>query len=224
MFGRDNRLGIGHDHGCWIKSSMTAILWGHGVHGLILTTVLALTAATAQAASPADEAAAVAWLKSAAVPFADTSPTASELDALLPHLDGARIIGIGEATHGDHQDQTFKAELIKALVRSGRIDTLALECNRQAGADFDAYVREGRGELTALVRSKSFFRTWHDDEFAGLILWLRAWNVTAAKPIRIIGIDDQDALRDARFALAFIRTRDAALADRLGGGDRTHGT
>ena len=185
--------------------------------------IAALAMAAPALAAPlplsADEQAAVAWLRARAVPFADTSPTAPELAALLPHLDGARIIGIGEATHGDHQDQSFKVALIKALVRSGRIDTLALECNRQAGADFDAYARGGAADLVTLVRSKSFFRTWQDDEFAGLILWLRAWNATTtAPPIRIIGIDNQDAIRDAGVALDFIGKQDAALAAQLRAG------
>ncbi len=181
--------------------------------------VLAAPARAAAPALTADEQAAVAWLRTTAAPFADTAPTTPELAQLLPHLDGARIIGIGEATHGDHQEQSFKAELIKALVRGRRIDTLALECNRQAGADFDAYVHGGDGDLVALVRSKSFFRTWQDDEFAGLILWLRAWNATTtAAPIRIIGIDNQDAIRDASFALDFIARHDAALATQLRAG------
>ena len=148
-----------------------------------------LAPACAAPPTAADEAAAVDWLRTVAVPFADTTPTIAEFDRLLPRLDGARVIGIGEATHGDHQDQAFKAELIKALVRTGRIDTVALECNRAAGAAFDAYVRDGTGELTTLVRSRSFFRIWHDDEFAGLILWLRAWNTTAAMPVTVIGVD-----------------------------------
>ncbi len=174
--------------------------------------------AAAPVPTPVNEKAAIEWLRNNAVTFADTSPTPDEFRPLIDKLGSARIVGIGEATHGDHQDQTFKAELIKALIVAGRIDTVALECSRQAGADFDAYTHSGTGELAALIRSKRFFRTWQDDEMAGLILWLRAWNVTAASPVRIIGIDNQDANRDITVALDFVRERDPALADQLRAG------
>ncbi len=134
----------------------------------------AMTPASAGPALDSREQSAVAWLRSAARPFSETEPAAEELERMLRVFDGARVIGVGEATHGDHQDQAFKAELIKALVRSGRVQVLALECNRSAGELFDAYVREGRGDPVELIRSRAFFRIWKDDEFAGLILWLRA--------------------------------------------------
>jgi erythromycin esterase len=180
---------------------------------------IATTAATAAApALDAQEQAALPWLRVAAQSFAEATPSAADLDRLLPLLDGARIIGVGESTHGDHEDQAFKAELIKALVRSGRIQVLALECNRAAAEGFDAYVRQGQGDPVSVIRSKSFFRIWKDDEFAGLILWLRAWNQTAAVPVRIVGDDMQDSARDAAVALDFVRGEDPALADRLAAG------
>ena len=185
-----------------------------------LAALLAVGLGARGAAQPApavqpDDAAAVAWLRAAAHPFADATPDRADTDALLQALGDARVYGIGEATHGDHQDQSFKVATIKALVVAGRIDTLALECNRLAATGFDAYVHGGPGDLVALIRDPSFFRTWQDDEFAGLILWLRAWNATAAHPVRVIGVDNQDANRDIRVALAFLRARDPRLAAAL---------
>ncbi len=167
-------------------------------------------AQTTPAVEP-DDAAAIAWLRTAAQPFIDSTLDRDAADALLQALGDARVYGIGEATHGDHQDQSFKVSAIKALVMAGRIDTLALECNRLAASGFDAYAQGGTGDLVALIRDRSFFRTWQNDEFAGLILWLRAWNATAAHPVRVIGVDNQDANRDIRVALDFIRARDPGL-------------
>jgi erythromycin esterase len=187
-------------------------------NGRALVVMVLFSLTSASAAAPVDDAAAIAWLRAKAVPFSDTEPSVTELQTLIGRLGEAQIIGIGEATHGDHQDQSFKAQLIKAMIASGRIDTIALECSRQAGADFDAFARTGQGDLTMLIRSKRFFRTWQDDEMAGLILWVRAWNSVAATPVRIIGIDNQDANRDIAAALDFIRAQDSGLADRLAAG------
>lgn len=155
-------------------------------------------------ATAEEEAAAVEWLKDKGVAFDPSAYDASTLAPLAERLGTARIIGIGEATHGSHHDQAFKAELIKALVASGKVTVLLLEANRDAGEQFDRYVRLGEGDPVAVVRAGSFFRIWRNDEFTGLLMWLRAWNQSATTPVRIIGIDCQDAGRDSGVALEFI--------------------
>lgn len=168
-------------------------------------------------ASPAAaDPAAVRFLAGKGHRLAAADPAPADLAPIVARLSGARVIGVGEATHGTHEDQAFKAALIKALVAAGAIDTLALEANRAAGRGFDRYVRLGEGDPVALIRSPSFFRIWKGDEFAGLLIWLRAWNLAHAdRPVRVIGIDNQDAGVDAGAALAFVRRRDPALAARL---------
>lgn len=168
-----------------------------------------------RAATLTEEWAASRWIALHGHPFDPSAVSAADLDPIVSRLAGARIIGIGEATHGTHQDQALKAELIKQLVRRGLIATLVLECNRDAGTAFDRYVRTGEGDPVAVVRSESFFRIWKGDEFAGLLIWLRAWNIQSDKPVGVIGIDNQDAGRDASFALADLVRRDPALAAQL---------
>ncbi|MGJ3628430.1 erythromycin esterase family protein [Sphingomonas sp. MMS24-JH45] len=97
---------------------------------------------------------------------------------------------------------------------AGAIDTLALEANRVAGRGFDRYVRFGEGDPVALIRSPSFFRIWKGDEFGGLLIWLRAWNLANPdRPVRVIGIDNQDAGTDAGAALAFLGKRECRARD-----------
>lgn len=159
-----------------------------------------------------EEAAAVEWLNTTGTPFDPSAYDAATLAPLAERLGAARIVGIGEATHGSHQDQAFKAELIKALVMSGKVTVLMLEANRDAGEQFDRYVRSGEGDPVTVVRAESFFRIWRNDEFTGLLTWLRAWNQSAATPVRVIGIDCQDPGRDSGVALEFVAAHDAAKA------------
>jgi erythromycin esterase len=166
-------------------------------------------------ATPAEEAQAVHWLRDQGHRLSSASPSGSELVSLVDRLRGANVIGIGEATHGDHEDQAFKAELIKALVRDGMIDTLVLEANRRTGVALDAYVRRSVGDPTDAIQNHGLYRAWRDDEFAGLILWLRDWNAHTAKPVAVIAVDMQDGFNDALAALDFVRERDPALAGRL---------
>lgn len=190
--------------------AIAAVILAWGTVGNAQTAMPDLTPA-----SPQEETAAAEWLKVSGHAFDPSAYGEADLAPLAAVLARGQIIGIGEATHGDHQDQQFKTELIKQLVRMGKVQVLVLEANRDAGYRFDRYVRYGEGGLAQVVRNGSFFAIWKNDEFAGLLLWLRAWNLQSAQKVRIIGIDDQDAGRDAAFALGFIERFDKAAAKKL---------
>jgi erythromycin esterase len=163
----------------------------------------------------ADQSAFVRWITAAAYPFESETPPEAKMQALATRLAGAQVVGIGEATHGTHEDQAFKAELMKALVRAGKTSVIVLEANRQVGVDLDAFINGKGGDLPTLLRSPSFFRIWRTDEFAGLMLWLRAYNIQSDHPVNVLGIDIQDAGVDADLALRFLAARDAKAATRL---------
>lgn len=166
-------------------------------------------------ARAAAEPAALEWLKANITPFAVDVPTQAELKPLMDQLQGSRVIGFGEATHGDQQSQLFKTHAIRELVRLGRIDTLMLELNRRAGADLDAYVNEGKGDLTRLMLESGIFTIWRTDEFAALITWLRAHVIRSGKPFRIFGIDCQEPGIDFDVALQWLQRVDRRTARRL---------
>jgi erythromycin esterase-like protein len=90
-----------------------------------------------------------------------------------------------------------------------------MELNRSIGVKLDRYVRFGEGDSVTLLRTAGFYRAWRDEEFASFLNWLRSWNEKASKPVRIFGIDNQDAGNDASVALAFVARKDPALAAKL---------
>ncbi len=182
-----------------------------------LPTALALACALPAAAQLAgDEAAAAQFLDRSGHRLAGPEPTTAELAPIVAKLAGARVIGLGEVTHGTHEDVAFKALLFRELVKAGAVDTLAIEANRVVGTGFDRFVRDGIGDPAALILSPSAFKIFKNDEFAGTLVWLRAWNL--AHPGRMVGvtaIDDQDGAVDAQFALEVLSRHDPDGARRL---------
>jgi erythromycin esterase len=158
-------------------------------------------------AAQVDEDASRRWITANRQSFSSSSPESEELAKLTARLSNAEIIGIGEATHGTHEDLAFKSALIKQLVREGRIEVLALEANRAIGTALDAYVRRGEGDPVDIVRSPSFFRIWRTEEFVDLITWLRGWTLAGGKPVQVVGVDVQDSSADAIAALDFVASR-----------------
>lgn len=164
--------------------------------------------------TPAQAALAARWVAAHGHGFDPGAIDAQVYRDIVAALGPARIYGLGEVTHGTHEDHQFKADLIKELIREGKIDTLALESNYTSGLAFDDYVKTGRGDPVALIRSTDFFRIWKGDEFASLLTWIRAWNIQAATPVSIVAVDLQLPGKDARIALGELATRDPAAAAR----------
>lgn len=179
---------------------------------LVWIVALAVAAATppgyAQGGAPrlsrADEAAALAWLRKAAHPLSSEAPSAEELKPLLARFDGARVIGVGEATHGTHEDVAFKAAVVKALASTGRINAVAFVTSFRSGQRLDAYVAGGPGTAADALREAGVPPAWMSEEVAGLLDWLRRWNVAGKDRLRIVGVDVQDVLRDTQAALALL--------------------
>lgn len=99
----------------------------------LFTAILSVALVAAAPGSDPNEDAAVTWLEQHGHRLAASEPTATDLAPIVAKFNSARVIGVGEVTHGTHEDQAFKVALIKELVRVGAIDTLALEANRVAG-------------------------------------------------------------------------------------------
>ncbi|MFS0772775.1 erythromycin esterase family protein [Sphingomonas sp. 1P08PE] len=163
-----------------------------------------------------EETAAARFLERSGHRLAAAEPTATDMAPMVSRLAGARVIGLGEVTHGTHEDVAFKALLFRELVKAGAVDTLAIEANRIVGVGFDRFVREGAGDPAALILSPSAFKIFKNDEFAAVLLWLRAWNLAHPDAmIGVIAIDDQDGAVDANFALGVLARHDPATAQRL---------
>jgi len=134
--------------------------------------------------------------------------------ALRRAIGAARVIGLGEATHGTAEFLVAKHVLIRQLVTEHSATALLLEISVGEGADLDAYVSGARDDLDVILGSLS---TWmfKVEEFAALLRWVREYNLTATSPLRIHGLEAQYADRSIRHALDFLESLDPERAASL---------
>lgn len=155
-----------------------------------------------------------AWARQNLRRFDSARPASIIADgAMLRALSGAKVIGIGEATHGSHEDVACKAEIIKALVRADAIGTLFLEANSTGCRQLDAFIAGGEGSAADRVTSADIFRVLKTEALVDIVDWLRSWNRTAKAPVRIIGVDCQATAADTAFALDWLASVDAVAAE-----------
>jgi erythromycin esterase len=152
-------------------------------------------------------------MKSNLVPFETDIPTTLELRPLVGMLQSAQLLGLGESTHGDHQSQVFKSQLIRRLIADQGLQQVVFEINRSAGQALDDYVNKGQGDFADVIRNDGVFKIWQTDDFASLIAWMRAYVKKTGRSIRVYGIDCQMPGKDLSTVVSFLKKVDPRTAD-----------
>jgi protein-L-isoaspartate(D-aspartate) O-methyltransferase len=105
-----------------------------------------------------------------------------DLDPLLERIGDARVVLLGEATHGTSEFYRMRARISQALIERKGFNLVAVEADWPDAARIDHYVRH-RDVPPAEWRAFSRFPEWmwRNEEVHEFVEWLRAHN--AARPM-----------------------------------------
>lgn len=141
--------------------------------------------------APPPTAAEVTWLRSALRPLRLAAPAteATDLAALATNLSSARLVGLGEVTHGSHEIFALHDKLIRHLISQKGFTGLALEASPAACAALNDYVHTGQGDPARMLAALD---GWHTSEVLDLVRWLRSYQQAhPATPLLLAGLDIQ---------------------------------
>ena len=117
----------------------------------------------------------VSLLGECAEPIEDVE--SAELEGLLERIGSARVVLLGEATHGTHEFYRMRARISRALVERHGFRAIAVEADWPDAARVDRYARH---LPPASVPWKAFSRfptwMWRNEEVRRFAEWLRAHN------------------------------------------------
>ena len=157
-----------------------------------LSLFLLLWVVSLQRPASAQDSAVVSWMRETAIPLRtlDAGTGFADLAPVKPILINARIVGLGESTHGTSEFQRVKHRLLEFLVREMGYTAFALEAAYSDAQPMNDYVLHGKGSR-ADVLSKLGYVAWDTEEFAAMVDWMRTYNHTVpeAKKIRFYGVD-----------------------------------
>lgn len=162
---------------------------------LAATLAPAAAAYAAPAASaPAVASAPVRALDRIAHPLRSTEPGAgtADLHALGVMAGDAKVVGVGEATHGSHEFFALKDRVFRYLVEQKGFTTFALEISWSAGMRIDDYLQHGDGDRDArqVVHEVMAGSPWDREEFVTLVRWMRDHNRRHPdRPVHFLGDD-----------------------------------
>jgi protein-L-isoaspartate(D-aspartate) O-methyltransferase len=101
----------------------------------------------------------------------------ADLEPLLRRIGDARVVLIGEATHGTSEFYRMRARLTERLIADKGFNIVAIESDWPDAARIDNYVRDrhiARAPWTAFARFPTWM--WRNEETRQFVDWLRAHN------------------------------------------------
>lgn len=87
----------------------------------------------------------------------------------------ARIVALGEATHGTHEFFETKRQLVQFLVETMGFNTVAMEVSGPKADRINEYVQTGRGDPAQLLTALQVW-PWDTKEVLDMIEWMRGYN------------------------------------------------
>ncbi len=118
-----------------------------------------------------------AWLDANTHPFGGPhlSLPHDDIEFLRDIVGDARIVSLGEATHGTRDFFEMKARILRFLVEEMDFNTFAIEATWPESRRLDHYVRTGEGDPEVLL-SGLYFWTWNTESVLEMIEWMREHN------------------------------------------------
>gem|GEM_PF-1129639 len=168
------------------------------LHTIVLALIVVLSAglsisaqAQRQSAGDTDKQVA-AWVRSHAVKL-DTVEAGhgfADMQPLKKIVGNARIVSLGEATHGSREFFQLKHRMLEFLVTQMGFSIFSIEANMPEAYRLNDYVLNGNGDPAKLLRGM-YFWTWDTQEVLDMIQWMREINKSGKARVQFTGFDMQ---------------------------------
>lgn len=141
----------------------------------------------------------------------------ASIDRLLERIGAARVVLIGEASHGTSEFYQMRARITRQLIALKGFNIVAAEADWPDAARIDNYMRHRKvpsSEWTAFARFPAWM--WRNEETRQFVDWLHGRNrpLTYQDRTAFYGLDLYSLYASANAVIAYLETVDPDLADR----------
>lgn len=142
----------------------------------------------------------------------------ASIDQIIERIGSARVVLIGEASHGTSEFYRFRARITRALIEKAGFSVLGIEADWPDTSMLDRWVRGWAGADLADPPFSRFPRwMWRNREMLGFVDWLRTHNRGLGKAERmtsIHGLDLYSLYNSIYTVLDYLERVDPAAAER----------
>ena len=148
--------------------------------------------ASAQSAQQSPDKSTVDWIAANAVRL--KTPEAgngfADMQPLKKIIGNARIVSLGEATHGTREFFQLKHRMLEFLASEMGFTIFSIEANMPEAYRLNDYVLNGEGDPAKLLKGM-YFWTWDTQEVLEMIQWMREFNKSGKGRVQFTGFDMQ---------------------------------
>ena len=141
-----------------------------------------------------------------------------DYDALLELVGDARVVLLGEASHGTHEFYRERARITKRLIDELGFGAVAVEGDWPDAYRVARYVRGAGGDGDAEEALRGFRRfptwMWRNAEVLDFVGWLRAHNETTGARVGFYGLDLYSLDASMEAVVAYLAEEDPPAAQR----------
>jgi erythromycin esterase-like protein len=136
--------------------------------------------------------AARSWLKANAIRLStvEAGHGFSDMQPLKKIVGDARIVSLGEATHGSREFFQLKHRMLEFLATEKGFTIFSIEANMPEAYRLNDYVLNGTGDPATLIKGM-YFWTWNTEEVFDMVLWMREFNKSGKGRVQFTGFDMQ---------------------------------
>jgi hypothetical protein len=170
---------------------------------------LVVLATVAVSAQTRQESAVAEWIRWAAIRLqtVEAGHGFADLQPLKRVIGEARIVSLGEATHGSREFFQLKHRLMEFLATEMGFTIFSIEANLPESSRMNDFVLRGTGDPRQLLRGM-YFWTWDTEEVLDMILWMNAFNASGKGRVQFTGFDMQTPAVAMEIARAFVARYD----------------
>jgi erythromycin esterase len=152
------------------------------------------------------------WIRQNAIPFRTPVPGSSldDLEPLRKVVANARVVALGEATHGTSEFFQLKHRMLEFLVSQMGFSIFSLEAGMPEADRLNDFVSGGEGDPAELLDGP--LSQWKTQEILNMVLWMRELNTSGKGHIAFSGFDMQNPMRALENVRQFAGKRDSEFA------------
>jgi erythromycin esterase len=132
------------------------------------------------------------WIRRTAIPL--STPVAGHgFDDMAPLkriVGDARVVALGEATHGTREFFQLKHRMLEFLVTQMGFSIFAIEANMPEAYRLNEFVLKGEGDPAKLIKGM-YVWMWDTQEVLDMVLWMREYNRSGKGRVEFTGFDMQ---------------------------------
>lgn len=144
----------------------------------------------------------------------DITDSDTDLKDLNQMIGDARVVALGENSHGSAPIYRMKLRLVKYLVEELEFTVFALESPAVEADQINEFVVNGKGTIEEVIDNLAY-KSWQTEEMLNIVKWIKEYNVSSKVKVEFRGFDMQNGVLAMKCLTDFATKEDAKLLEKL---------